>query len=96
MKDMFIAGTDTSSTTLVWIMAELIRNPAAMRKAQEEVRGVVKESGSLQVNESHLPELAYLKMVIKEVLRLHLHSHYYYHMKQQKDAALQAMTFLPK
>ncbi|KAL1820262.1 hypothetical protein ACET3Z_015131 [Daucus carota] len=71
LTDMFIAGTDTSSTTLVWIMAELMRKPAAMRKAQEEVRVAVKESGSLQVNESHLPKLAYLKMVMKEVLRLH-------------------------
>ena len=46
---MFVAGTDTSSTTLVWIMAELMKNPSAMRKAQEEVRGVVKEKGFLQV-----------------------------------------------
>ncbi|KAL1812640.1 hypothetical protein ACET3Z_022705 [Daucus carota] len=71
LNDMFLAGTDTSSVTLIWAMTELIRRPSAMRKAQEEVRGVVKESGSLEVNESHLPELAYLKMVIKEVLRLH-------------------------
>ena len=68
---MFVAGTDTSSTTLVWIMAELMKNPSAMRKAQEEVRGVVKEKGFLQVKERHLPELVYLKTIVKEVLRLH-------------------------
>ncbi|KAK1360043.1 hypothetical protein POM88_044517 [Heracleum sosnowskyi] len=45
LTDMFIAGTDTSSTTLVWIMAELAKNPSTMRKAQEEVRRVVKETG---------------------------------------------------
>lgn len=71
LTDMFVAGTDTSSTTLVWIMAELMKNPSAMRKAQEEVRGVVKEKGLVQVKEGHLPELVYLKMVVKEVLRLH-------------------------
>lgn len=71
LTDMILAGSDTSSTTLVWIMAELMKNPSAMRKAQEEVRGIVKEKGLLQVKESHLPELVYLKMIVKEVLRHH-------------------------
>ena len=68
---MFVAGSHSSSSTLVWMMAELMKNPSAMRKAQEEVRGVVNKSGSLQVKERHLPELVYLKMIVKEVLRLH-------------------------
>ena len=66
---MFIAGTDTSSSTLVWIMAELIRNPSAMQRAQDEVREAVK--GKAKVEESHLPKLMYLKSVVKEGLRLH-------------------------
>ncbi|WOH05475.1 hypothetical protein DCAR_0624892 [Daucus carota subsp. sativus] len=71
ITDMFVAGSHSSSSTLVWMMAELMKNPSAMRKAQEEVRGVVNKSGSLQVKERHLPELVYLKMIVKEVLRLH-------------------------
>ena len=69
MQDIFIAGTDTSSATIVWIMSELIKNPAAMKRAQEEVREVAKGKGT--VDESELSKLNYLKLVIKEGLRLH-------------------------
>ncbi|ESR53202.1 hypothetical protein CICLE_v10023490mg, partial [Citrus x clementina] len=67
--DIFVAGTDTYSATLVWTMTELIRNPSVMRRAQNEVRGVVK--GREVVEESDLSELMYLKLVVKEALRLH-------------------------
>lgn len=50
-------------------MAELIRNPSVMRRAQNEVRGVVK--GREVVEESDISELMYLKLVVKEALRLH-------------------------
>ncbi|XP_059641239.1 cytochrome P450 71A9-like [Cornus florida] len=69
ITDMFIAGTDTSSATLVWIMTEVIRNPSVMRKAQEEVRDAVKGKG--KVEESDISKLVYLNLVIKETLRLH-------------------------
>ncbi|KAB2633274.1 cytochrome P450 71A3-like [Pyrus ussuriensis x Pyrus communis] len=67
--DMFIAGTDTTSATLVWTMAELIRNPRILRKAQDEVREVLK--GKRKVEETDLSELVYLKLVLKESFRLH-------------------------
>ncbi|KAL5718027.1 hypothetical protein ACHQM5_010971 [Ranunculus cassubicifolius] len=69
LTDMFIAGTDTSSVTLIWIMTELIKNPAVMKKAQEEVRNVVDNKGT--VEESDLPHLNYIKLVVTESLRLH-------------------------
>lgn len=69
LMDMFIAGSDTSAATLVWIMAELLKNPATMKKAHDEVRHVAK--GKRRVDESDLPKLAYLKLVLKETLRLH-------------------------
>ncbi|XP_068304975.1 cytochrome P450 71A9-like [Pyrus communis] len=69
LTDMFIAGTDTSTATLVWTMTELIRNPRILRKAQDEVREVLK--GKRKVEESDLSELVYLKLVLKESFRLH-------------------------
>ncbi|XP_017232783.1 cytochrome P450 71A9 [Daucus carota subsp. sativus] len=68
LTDMFVAGTDTSSATLVWIMTLLIKNPTVMSKAQEEVRRLVQGKG--MVEESDLPKLDYLKMIIKETFRL--------------------------
>jgi cytochrome P450 len=34
------AGVESGSTTLHWAMAELMRHPAIMSKAQAEIRGV--------------------------------------------------------
>jgi cytochrome P450 len=67
--DIFGGGVETATTTLQWAMAELIRNPAVMCKAQAEVRRVFKEQN--KVTEERLSELAYLHLVIKETLRLH-------------------------
>ncbi|KAF5202627.1 Cytochrome p450 [Thalictrum thalictroides] len=67
--EMFTAGTDTTTSTLEWAMAELIRHPKAMRKVQEELRGVVKSFR--EVEENYLEKLPYLKAIIKETLRLH-------------------------
>ncbi|KAH7682545.1 Cytochrome P450 E-class group I protein [Dioscorea alata] len=69
LQDMFTAGTDTTFTTLEWIMAELVRNPKVMEKVQEEIKGVVK--GKAKVSEEDIVEMIYLKAVIKEALRLH-------------------------
>ncbi|EEF48742.1 premnaspirodiene oxygenase isoform X1 [Ricinus communis] len=67
--EMFGAGSDTSSKTTEWAMSELMRNPTEMRKAQEEVRRVFGETG--KVDETRLHELKFLKLVVKETLRLH-------------------------
>ena len=63
------AGSDTSSTTVDWIMSELLKNPKVMKKAQSEVRRVF--HGKEKFDETELDELQYLRSVIKETLRLH-------------------------
>ncbi|XP_071709007.1 premnaspirodiene oxygenase-like [Rutidosis leptorrhynchoides] len=67
--EMFIAGTDTSSSTIDWTMSELIKNPRVMKKLQDELRQTLK--GKKKIHESDIQELVYLKQVIKETLRLH-------------------------
>ncbi|KAL7098373.1 hypothetical protein ACP275_09G013500 [Erythranthe tilingii] len=69
LVDIFSAGTDTSATAIEWTMTELVRNPIVKQKVQQEVRQVAK--GKTKVEETDLPKLAYLKLVIKESLRLH-------------------------
>ncbi|XP_077217915.1 cytochrome P450 71A9-like [Tasmannia lanceolata] len=68
-RDLFIAGIDTSSSSLVWTMVELIRNPRAMKIAQDEVRRIIGTKEMVQ--ESDLHQLNYLQVVVKESLRLH-------------------------
>lgn len=69
LVDMFFGGTATTAVTVVWAMTELMRNKSIMRKAQQEVRRVSGDKG--KVDEDDLKHLHYLKMVIKETLRLH-------------------------
>ncbi|KAJ0974859.1 hypothetical protein J5N97_016824 [Dioscorea zingiberensis] len=68
-KGIFFGSTDTTSSILEWIIFELMKNPRVMKKAQDEVRGVVGNKG--KVEESDLQQLKYLKLVINETLRLH-------------------------
>ncbi|CAO2205065.1 unnamed protein product [Urochloa humidicola] len=69
IMDMFVAGTDTTYTTIEFAMAELINHPDKMRRLQEEIRAVI--GGDDRVTEDHLDKLPYLDRVIKETLRLH-------------------------
>ncbi|EMS67939.1 5-epiaristolochene 1,3-dihydroxylase [Triticum urartu] len=70
MFDMFAGGTDTTATVLEWAMSELVNNPEAMTKAQLEVREVLGEDRVIITN-CDIAKLPYMRMVIKEVLRLH-------------------------
>ncbi|TYG41997.1 cytochrome P450 71A1 isoform X2 [Gossypium raimondii] len=67
--DMFVGGTDTTSTTLEWVMAELMKNTNVMKKVQKEIRNVVGKKA--QIDMKDVDEMNYLKCVIKETLRLH-------------------------
>ena len=64
-----IGGTDTTITTVEWVMSELLNNPEIMSKVQQESKHVVGMNNI--VEESHLPNMHYLDVVLKETLRLH-------------------------
>ncbi|KAK9983673.1 hypothetical protein SO802_033198 [Lithocarpus litseifolius] len=67
--DLFVAGTDTTSATLEWAMAELLHNPEALSTAKAELEQVIGKGNSVQ--ESDIPRLPYLQAIVKETLRLH-------------------------
>lgn len=77
VQDMFLAGSDTTASTVEWTMAELMNHPNDMRKLQEEIRTAILDSGGdNQVTEDRLGklQLRHLKAVLKETLRLHMPS----------------------
>ncbi|KAM0022664.1 putative N-methylcoclaurine 3'-monooxygenase [Helianthus debilis subsp. tardiflorus] len=67
--ELFIAGADTTTSTVEWAMAELIKNKDVMIKLQEEVKQKINSSSSMA--ESEISKLPYLDAFIKETLRLH-------------------------
>ncbi|CAA3024039.1 premnaspirodiene oxygenase-like [Olea europaea subsp. europaea] len=69
LRDIFSAGTNPPSSTIDWAMVELIRNPRVMAKAQAEVREIFE--GLEIIDDTDLQRLKYLKMVMKENLRMH-------------------------
>ncbi|PRQ51100.1 putative cytochrome P450 [Rosa chinensis] len=69
LLDMIVAAFDTSATSIVWSLAELLRHPRIMKNLQEELQNVV--GMDRMVEESDLPKLDYLSMVVKESFRLH-------------------------
>nr|AYV65219.1 flavonoid 3'-hydroxylase [Rosa hybrid cultivar] len=69
LLNMFTAGTDTSSSTVEWAIAELIRHPHMLARAQKELDDFV--GHDRLVTESDIPNLPYLQAVIKETFRLH-------------------------
>ncbi|URE48819.1 Cytochrome P450 [Musa troglodytarum] len=64
-----ISVSTTSAVPVEWAMAEMLRNPAILKRAQAEADAVVGRDRLLE--ESDLPKLAYLQAVCKEALRLH-------------------------
>ncbi|KAF3438090.1 hypothetical protein FNV43_RR20846 [Rhamnella rubrinervis] len=69
LLNMFTAGTDTSSSTVEWAIAELIRHPRIMGRVQQELDEVV--GRDRLVTELDLAHLTYLQAVVKETFRLH-------------------------
>ncbi|EPS57881.1 flavonoid 3'-hydroxylase, partial [Genlisea aurea] len=69
LLNLFTAGTDTTSSTVEWAVAELLRKPEILDRAQRELDSVVGKDRP--VAESDLSRLPYLQAVVKENFRLH-------------------------
>ncbi|XP_071742250.1 cytochrome P450 76T24-like [Rutidosis leptorrhynchoides] len=66
--DLFAGGTDTTTGTIEWAMAELIRNKEKLQKARSEVTKIMDNKN---IQETDISRLPYLQAIIKETLRLH-------------------------
>ena len=64
-----MAGSETTSVTVIWAMAELLRNPEKMAKAKAELHEVIGRKETIK--ESDISKLPYLQAVLKETFRLH-------------------------
>lgn len=67
--DFIIAGSDTTSVSIEWALAELLHYPHYMRRAQEELDAVV--GNERLVDETDIPNMPFLQAVVKELFRLH-------------------------
>jgi len=65
---MLLAGEDTTANSLAWMIYLLSRHPQALRRARDEVRGVL-GAGQLPTQEQ-LAALAYVDACMNETMRL--------------------------
>ncbi|XP_028780615.1 cytochrome P450 89A2-like [Neltuma alba] len=70
------AGTDTTSTALQWIMANLVKYSHVQQRVVEEIREVMRDREEKEVKEEDLSKLPYLKAVVLEGLRRHPPAHF--------------------
>ncbi|GAA0171793.1 oxygenase [Lithospermum erythrorhizon] len=67
--EMFLAGSETTSSSTEWVLTELLRHPEEMAKVQAEIDNVVEARRKFE--EKYIDKLPYLQAVVKEVFRLH-------------------------
>ncbi|KAL1819804.1 hypothetical protein DCAR_0416119 [Daucus carota subsp. sativus] len=67
--DLFVAGTDTTSSTVEWAMSEILRNPETLLKAKAELNQVIGKGK--MIGEEDISKLVYLRCILKETVRLH-------------------------
>ncbi|KAI3718993.1 hypothetical protein L6452_19882 [Arctium lappa] len=68
VTELFVAGTNTTTTSVVWAMTEIVRHKEVMSKIVEEIK---REINSDTITDSQLSKLPYLHASIKEAMRLH-------------------------
>ncbi|PON56113.1 Cytochrome P450, E-class, group I [Parasponia andersonii] len=67
--EIFLAGSETTSSTIEWALTELLLHPEAMAMAKAELTRVIGPNRKLEEND--IENLPYLQAIIKETLRLH-------------------------
>ncbi|KAL6641304.1 hypothetical protein ACP70R_019485 [Stipagrostis hirtigluma subsp. patula] len=83
-SEFLTAGTDTTSTALQWIMAELVKNPAVQEKLYSEIKATCGDEQE-EVGEEDTHKMPYLKAVVLEGLRRHPPAHFLLAHKAAED-----------
>jgi cytochrome P450 len=73
-SEFLLGGTDTTATTLLWAMANLVKNQNIQEKLYDEIKEVVKHNE--EIEEEHLQKMPYLKAVVLETFRRHPPGHF--------------------
>lgn len=66
---MILAGSDTTTVTLIWALSLLLNKPHLLKKAQEELDIHVGKDRFVQ--ESDTSKLVFIQAIIKETLRMY-------------------------
>ncbi|KAK8596778.1 hypothetical protein V6N12_065257 [Hibiscus sabdariffa] len=67
--NMILAGSDTTTVTLIWALSLLLNKPHLLKKAQEELDVHVGKDRFVQ--ESDISKLVYIQAIVKETLRMY-------------------------
>ncbi|KAH7436314.1 hypothetical protein KP509_05G013300 [Ceratopteris richardii] len=94
ITDVLLGGSDTSPTVVEWAIADLINNPQAMLKAQQELDNVIGKERL--VRESDIPQLTYLDNVLKESMRLHPIAPLLVPREAHRECVIDGYRILPK
>lgn len=68
---VMLAGRDTTAATLSWCLYELARHPEAVTKLRQEILETLGSDESARPTYENLKNMAYLKAVVNETLRLY-------------------------
>nr|W0FKI0.1 RecName: Full=Drimenol monooxygenase; AltName: Full=Cytochrome P450 76AJ1; AltName: Full=Drimenol oxidase 1; Short=PhDOX1 [Persicaria hydropiper]AHF22835.1 drimenol oxidase 1 [Persicaria hydropiper] len=90
LLDLFVGGSESTSSTVEWAMALLFSNPEKMKKAKEELETVVGKG--IAVKEEDTGRLPYLQAAIKETFRMHPPTPFLIPRKTDSDVDLCGFT----
>uniref|UniRef100_M4B8I0 Uncharacterized protein n=1 Tax=Hyaloperonospora arabidopsidis (strain Emoy2) TaxID=559515 RepID=M4B8I0_HYAAE len=93
--NFFLAGKETTSFSIAWVIVNLNRHPRVLAKLRTQIRENLPElmTGELQVpTMEDLHKIPYLEAVLKESLRLHMTG---VHRTPVRSTTLREGTFVP-